>query len=374
MSDDSGYSGGYDSGPSSSSPSYDPPSPPVYQPTVAVTDGDRVVGHESTAHLARLDDLGDYDRAPGVLPPGAHMNEPFEGAYSTGGILQPPFSPAHQELIEFAAAALKGSPAVLIDPSLIMVPEPVVIGEVDDEEWHRMKAAASTLLEPVGYIEADIEERERTQLESGQLIYHHTAAECSGNCCLHGTSEWESCSWPRAWRTDLGRLVHLCKHDVQHDCEAGRQYRNQGVSELDEAYDTGHGCDLCCDVADRFMTEEDRLDMGQQAIDARLTAAVASLFDLGGIVEGMAHDNLRRGELHGEMLKSLHYTIAGAEETARKLKAESGDRIVAVAQLQGRLAELERANRGWWWKRPICATVGVLAAWAIASGIGALFG
>lgn len=93
---------------------------------------------------------------------------------------------------------------------------------------------------------------ESTRLESGQVIRHHTKADCSGNCCLHGTSKHDSCRMPRSWRVDRGIIEHQCPHGVGHPCHAGIDYHNVSVaSEANHDYDWGiHGCcgEGCCSM------------------------------------------------------------------------------------------------------------------------------
>lgn len=86
-----------------------------------------------------------------------------------------------------------------------------------------------------------IKPQDKTRLESGQTLHHHTKAECSGECCLHGSSPYDSCKGWRSWRSDRQILEHRCPCGVAHPCAAG----------LAEALRRGHndsGVHGCCGV------------------------------------------------------------------------------------------------------------------------------
>ena len=101
---------------------------------------------------------------------------------------------------------------------------------------------------------------EVTLLESGQRLTHHTKANCSGSCCLHGTSIYASCKMPRSWRFDRGIIEHQCEHGVGHPCRAGVEYA-KAISGPDDDYDSGiHGCDRCCQSPDKPQEGESPLD------------------------------------------------------------------------------------------------------------------
>lgn len=87
---------------------------------------------------------------------------------------------------------------------------------------------------------------EKTLLESGTTLSHHTKENCSGNCCLHGSSPHPSCRMPRQWRQDRGILEHVCPHGIGHPCYAGVDY----VLGIGGHADAIHGCDGCCVVVD----------------------------------------------------------------------------------------------------------------------------
>lgn len=68
------------------------------------------------------------------------------------------------------------------------------------------------------------EAREETRLEDGTLLQHHSEEECSGNCCLHGISLYESCNRPRAWNATRKQIQHVCPCEADHPCVAGVAY------------------------------------------------------------------------------------------------------------------------------------------------------
>lgn len=83
---------------------------------------------------------------------------------------------------------------------------------------------------------------ERSLLESGQLLTHHDSEECSGSCCLHGSSVYASCKLPRSWRPDLGIIEHVCIHGVGHPCHAALDYMKATRSCPDFSGMGVHGC------------------------------------------------------------------------------------------------------------------------------------
>lgn len=100
-----------------------------------------------------------------------------------------------------------------------------------------------------GYVEGvpeadwpNVTSKDVTRLESGKVLHHHVKADCSGDCCLHGTSSHPSCRMPRTWRFDKGIIEHECPHGIGHPCYAGAAY----VSSRGGIPDTIHGCDGCC--------------------------------------------------------------------------------------------------------------------------------
>jgi len=110
--------------------------------------------------------------------------------------------------------------------------------------------------------------KEWSLLESGQHLRHHGKEECSGACCLHGTSEYELCKRPRSWRVDRQMLEHHCEHGIGHPCRAGLDF----AAIIGLVSDGVHGCDGCCEFADA-VDETDDLDDTLQY----LTEAVHSL-------------------------------------------------------------------------------------------------
>lgn len=91
-------------------------------------------------------------------------------------------------------------------------------------------------------LESDTPVSEQTLLESGQKLTHHGKEACSGNCCLHGSSNHGSCRMPRQWRYDKGIIEHVCPHGVGHPCYAGVDYAMM----MGQYVDAVHGCDGCC--------------------------------------------------------------------------------------------------------------------------------
>lgn len=77
-----------------------------------------------------------------------------------------------------------------------------------------------------------------SRLESGQLLHHHSAEECSGNCCLHGTSPYAGCKYWRVWRADRKQLEHTCPCRIGHPCSAAAAYAKEKGYEFDGT----HGC------------------------------------------------------------------------------------------------------------------------------------
>lgn len=104
------------------------------------------------------------------------------------------------------------------------------VAAVTPEEWLNTKCTSAT-------------PGEKTLLESGQILMHHSKSKCSGDCCLHGTSSHASCRMPRSWRYDIGIIEHMCPHGVGHPCYAGLAYANS----MGQHHGDGvHGCDGCC--------------------------------------------------------------------------------------------------------------------------------
>lgn len=312
MSDDSTYTGGYDSTPS---PSYDSPSPPpsdhyppreveMFQPPVAVTDGDRVVGYDGSTREMRLND------AIGLLQE-ARDRDPEGSAEAT----KFPYD------------------------GLLLIPEPVEYHEVDDDEWKKIKMAAILPQRPIDVTVVEVE-KDQARLESGQTLFHHTAEECSGRCCLHGTSVYATCAWPRAWNVEEQWLVHLCSHDVQHPCEAGVDYRNQELDDSHPDWDpASHECDLCCWVTDGHMTVEERLELGQEALNERLDTTQGLMADLGVLVEGLADGNAKQAEAFAALVMSVGHLIGAHKSQDERLTRDLGAQEKRVAWLEQRLEE-----------------------------------
>lgn len=103
--------------------------------------------------------------------------------------------------------------------------------------------------------------QETTVLESGQRLSHHREDQCSGLCCLHGTSLFVSCEWPRSWYSDRQILLHHCPCGVGHPCFAGvifAQTRGEGGKAI-------HGCcgaHPCGNVIEGEIVESTRLEFG----------------------------------------------------------------------------------------------------------------
>lgn len=89
--------------------------------------------------------------------------------------------------------------------------------------------------------------REKTLLESGQMLHHHPKSDCSGDCCLHGTSTYSSCKMPRRWNIDKQAIEHFCPHRIAHPCFAGVAYSLHVKGDL-AARGGAHGCcgEACC--------------------------------------------------------------------------------------------------------------------------------
>lgn len=118
---------------------------------------------------------------------------------------------------------------------------------------------------------------EETLLESGQKLKHHIRANCSGGCCLHGTSRYASCKMPRQWRNEKGILEHVCPHDVGHPCRAGLDY----AEVMGQHHDGGiHDCDGCCaEEADMTAAPDwmEQIDDRPPSPERRLAAVEAGL-------------------------------------------------------------------------------------------------
>lgn len=94
---------------------------------------------------------------------------------------------------------------------------------------------------------------EATRLDSGLILKHHRKENCSGRCCLHGTSPYASCKMPRQWRTDKGILEHVCSHCIVHPCRAGLEY----AEVMGQHHDGGvHRCDGCCMTDEMAVPEQ----------------------------------------------------------------------------------------------------------------------
>jgi hypothetical protein len=129
---------------------------------------------------------------------------------------------------------------------------------------------------------------EETLLESGTVLYHHKRTSCSGNCCLHGTSEFASCKMPRSWRHDKQIIEHHCPHGIGHPCAAALAY----AEKIGKDGDGIHGCDGCCVDNAAEVAAADPLVNGYMIF--HLTGIVESLQESRGkIVQDLAILNER---------------------------------------------------------------------------------
>lgn len=91
------------------------------------------------------------------------------------------------------------------------------IGKIDPAAWAAANAAFSRTLSELG-------EPEETRLESGQLLRHHMREDCSGFCCLHGTSPFPQCKQRRHYHSEKRFLVHECACGEFHPCPAAVEF------------------------------------------------------------------------------------------------------------------------------------------------------
>lgn len=388
MTDDSDYSGGYDSGSSGghtplapSTSHWDAPQPVEMRLDDAIDLAQR--------QTADLDEIGDYGHVPpgkfatggiitapqpGIMPPDAHMGEPYDGAYVTGRHRIFDLGHVHDGHHGHSGAVLDGSELATLggmaEPGVtISFDPPLTVVEVAPE------LITGELVEDPGDL---------TRLESGQVLRHHEVTECTGNCCLHGTSPFGSCKWPRAWRHDEQRLVHLCRHDVQHPCEAGVDYRNRGLADGDPLRDEGdHPCDLCCWVEDGHMTAEERLEHENENLAERLDIVVRNLADVADIAS-RASDGLAQAlMMQLETLKTIKVLRERVDICVDTFAADEHRLDGRLTQLENaredngymlseRIARLEAAQRGWWWKWSTAAFAGYLLSHAVVSAVVAL--
>jgi hypothetical protein len=158
---------------------------------------------------------------------------------------------------------------------------------------------------------------DKTLLESGQELKHHVRANCSGNCCLHGTSVYPSCRTPRQWRNDRGIIEHLCPHGIGHPCLAGVEYAMLMAPTEDAIFDVSavHGCDGCCQVVEEMMT---RAEGNDQSADR----------------DDLPEDRLRKLELDGfhvdGRLEGIDQRIKWLSEDIQHLEAEVNRRITTI--------------------------------------------
>lgn len=104
-------------------------------------------------------------------------------------------------------------------------------------------------------------DRDHTDIGGGVLLAHHTLEQCSGSCCLHGTSPYITCALPRTWRGDRKIIEHHCDCGIGHPCQAGLDYSGD---------DGTHGC---CMLPGHCGTEK-YVDSAEKAIeDLRVTLA-----------------------------------------------------------------------------------------------------
>ena len=104
--------------------------------------------------------------------------------------------------------------------------------------------------------------RDHTKMSDGTTLAHHTLKQCSGACCLHGSSPYITCALPMTWRSDRKIIEHHCDCGIGHPCQAGIAYSGD---------DDTHGC---CMLPGHCGTER-HIDSNQQAMD-ELRATLAT--------------------------------------------------------------------------------------------------
>lgn len=125
-------------------------------------------------------------------------------------------------------------PAGVDDPA---IPVGATIGmtEADWLDLDGFHGGDHSLIEFLKKVAPGYDGRDESTMDDGSVLHHHGLDECSGNCCLHGTSLYESCNRPMLWH---GKLEHKCPCGVGHPCEAGVAYAvGRGRD-----YDDVHGC------------------------------------------------------------------------------------------------------------------------------------
>lgn len=189
------------------------------------------------------------------------------------------------------------------------------VTESDETRFQRALAAAARDEASDGW--AWPAGQEETLLESGQVLKHHRVEDCSGNCCLHGTSPHPSCRLPRQWRKDTGALEHQCSHGVGHPCLAGAEYA-EAISGGEESRDSVHRCDGCC----------------MKAAEAALTTPVFSLPSLYAqlVTQQRKLEDLQKAmEVQRDGLESgLEAGLDRHSNAIDKLKREVGFALIGV--------------------------------------------
>lgn len=86
----------------------------------------------------------------------------------------------------------------------------------------------------------------RIRLSSGQKIYAHSEAVCSGNaCCIHNPSDHHMREWKQWWRDDIGLMERMCPHGIGHP-DPDHMTFVLSSRPLDGSPMGLHGCDGCC--------------------------------------------------------------------------------------------------------------------------------
>lgn len=186
----------------------------------------------------------------------------------------------------------------------------------------------------------DTDHTRLTVLADGRTLHHHPQHVCKGGCCLHDSSPYAGCAYPKYWGAmqigALDSLWHECPCGVLHPCMASIMYRHHRYVHVP------HTCCLvaghCGPIEGEVVTEPEK----PKVTAVRPPALLALPAALEPITALPASSGQTLAEAVDERLAAYADTLHGYSATIDGFAADVDGFAVLITDTNDRIGDVER--------------------------------